>query len=74
MGPASTPFVTTTTPSTTLTCLGMSEEASSSEIVVDENFDDVDIVRLLGLSRCKNIIKRHKRERNQRAAEDEDEE
>merc|ERR1712071_622689 len=36
----------------------LSAAASDNEAVVDENFDDIDIVRLLGMKRIKNMIKR----------------
>jgi len=38
--------------------------AEESPMLVDENFDDIDIVRLLGLKRVKNMIKRNKRGRD----------
>lgn len=50
----STPSTTTSSPSSTL--------FASNDVFVDEDFDNVDIVRLLGLSRCKNIVKRHRRQ------------
>lgn len=50
--------VARTTTSGTTTFLS----AEPEKAVMDDNFDDVDLVRLLGLQRVKNIIRRHKRE------------
>ena len=51
----------------------MSESPAETGVVVDENFDDVDITRLLGLKRVKNIIRRHAREAAENKAEEEEE-
>jgi len=36
--------------------------AEKTELVVDENFDDVNLVGLLGLNRLKKISRKHKRQ------------
>ena len=50
--------VARTTTSTTTTMF----PAELEKAVLEKNFDDVDLVRLLGLHRVKNIIQRHKRD------------
>ena len=41
-------------------------EAQKTELVVDENFDEVNLVGLMGLNRLKKISRRHKRQLNDR--------
>ena len=41
-------------------------EAEKTELVVDENFDEVNLVGLMGLNRLKKISRRHKRQLNDR--------
>ena len=41
-------------------------EAEKTELLVDENFDEVNLVGLMGLNRLKKISRRHKRKLNDR--------
>ena len=41
-------------------------EAEKTELLVDENFDEVNLVGLMGLNRLKKISRRHKRQLNDR--------
>ena len=41
-------------------------QAEKTELLVDENFDDVNLVGLLGLNRLKKISRKHKRQLNDR--------
>ena len=50
------PFVTKST--------ALSAEAEKKELVLDTNFDDVNIVRLLGLKRVKKMIRKSKTNKN----------
>mmetsp|Transcript_22311 Transcript_22311/g.27352 ORF Transcript_22311/g.27352 Transcript_22311/m.27352 type:complete len:84 (+) Transcript_22311:78-329(+) len=42
-------------------------EAEKEEMVLDTNFDDVNLARLLGLRRVKKIIRKKKSQRNKAA-------
>merc|ERR1711862_311544 len=64
------PTTTRTAFTTAVVPLFMSDEATTTttttekkkkEMVMDENFDNVDIVRLLGIRRVKKMIRRDKR-------------
>ena len=65
-------FVPQTSPNVAFvpTALSMSDApaADKAAVVVDENFDDVNLVRILGLNRVKKIMRRHKREAAKKAA------
>ena len=45
-------------------------KAEKKELVLDTNFDDVNVVRLLGLQRVKKIIRKNKRGNNMVAVDD----
>ena len=53
-------------PTLTLAPRTTSLQAGKSELLVDENFDDVNLVGLLGLNRLKKISRKHKRQLNDR--------
>eukprot|EP00559_Dactyliosolen_fragilissimus_P005694 CAMPEP_0184855226 /NCGR_PEP_ID=MMETSP0580-20130426/534_1 /TAXON_ID=1118495 /ORGANISM="Dactyliosolen fragilissimus" /LENGTH=99 /DNA_ID=CAMNT_0027349683 /DNA_START=44 /DNA_END=343 /DNA_ORIENTATION=+ len=56
--PAPSTFVTKQSASSVL----FSEPAQEKELVLDTNFDDVNIVRLLGLNRVKKLARKYKRQ------------
>merc|ERR1711862_644104 len=75
------PTTTRTAFTTAVVPLFMSDEATTAtttekkkkEMVMDENFDNVDIVRLLGIRRVKKMIRRDKRIAAVAKAEEEEE-
>ena len=50
----------------TLRPTALQAEAEKSELLVDDNFDDVNLVGLLGLKRLKKISRKHSRQLNDR--------
>jgi hypothetical protein len=48
------------------TTTGLRAEAEKTELLVDENFDEVNLVGLMGLNRLKKISRRHQRQLNDR--------
>jgi len=40
-------------------------EAENKELVLDTNFDEVDLVRLLGLKKVKKLVRKSKRKQNE---------
>lgn len=42
------------------------KKGDKTELLVDDNFDDLNLVRLMGLNKLKKMSRRHKRELNDR--------
>mmetsp|Transcript_54111 Transcript_54111/g.161985 ORF Transcript_54111/g.161985 Transcript_54111/m.161985 type:complete len:107 (-) Transcript_54111:420-740(-) len=57
-------FAPVTSPAFRQTTVALNAE--KNEMNLDDNFDDVNLVRIMGLNRIKKIQRRHKREMNER--------